>query len=68
MRSQIASGARWMLLYKLIDRVLGVLGTVVLARLLLPGDFGLVAMAMSVIAVIELATSISVDIALIQRG
>lgn len=67
MRTQIASGAGWMLLFKLIDRVLAVVSTAILARLLVPEDFGLVAMAMSVLAIIELATLFSFDIALIQR-
>ncbi|MDW8356266.1 MAG: oligosaccharide flippase family protein, partial [Bryobacterales bacterium] len=40
----------------------------VLARLLVPADFGLVAMAMSVIAVLDLLTSFSFDVALIQKA
>lgn len=67
MKGQIARGAAWMVLFKLIDRVLGILSTLILARLLLPADFGLVAMAMSVIAVIELASAFSFEIALIQK-
>jgi lipopolysaccharide exporter len=67
MKSQIASGASWMVLFKLIDRILAVVSTVILARLLVPEDFGLVAMAMSVLAVIDLATSFSFEIALIQK-
>jgi len=67
MKQQIASGASWMLLFKLIDRVLAVVSTVILARLLVPEDFGLVAMAMSVLAIIELATLFNFDVALIQR-
>lgn len=56
-----------MVLFRVVDRSLGLLSTLILARVLVPADFGLVAMAMSVIAVIELATSFSFDIALIQR-
>lgn len=67
MRSEIASGAGWMLLFRLIDRALGLVSTVILARLLVPQDFGLVAMALSVIGVIEMATWMSFDVALIQR-
>ncbi|MCS6921239.1 MAG: lipopolysaccharide biosynthesis protein, partial [Elioraea sp.] len=44
-----------------------IVSTLVLARLLVPADFGLVAMAMSVIAVLELITSFSFDVALIQK-
>lgn len=68
MKSQIASGAGWMVLFRLIDRSLGVISTLVLARLLVPEDFGLVAMAMSLLAIIELATSFNFEVALIQRA
>lgn len=65
--NKIARGATWMLLFKLFDRGLGLVSTVVLARVLVPADFGLVAMAMSVIALIELASAFSFETALIQR-
>ena len=65
MRAEIARGAAWMVLLRLFDRSVGILSTTVLARLLVPADFGLVAMAMSVIAIIELATAFSFEIALI---
>ena len=67
MKREIARGAAWMLLFKAVDRALGIVSTLLLARLLVPADFGLVAMAMSVIAVIELATAFSFEIALIQN-
>jgi lipopolysaccharide exporter len=56
-----------MVLLRMSDRVVGVASTLVLARTLVPADFGLVAMAMSVIAVIELATAFGFDVALIQN-
>lgn len=68
MRGQIAKGAAWMVLFRLLDRSVGLISTAVLARLLLPNDFGLVAMAMSVIAIIELATAFSFEVALIQMA
>lgn len=67
MRAEMAKGAAWMVLFRLVDRSVGIVSTAVLARLLLPADFGLVAMAMSVIAIIELATAFSFEIALIQK-
>ena len=66
MGQRVATGAAWMVTFKLLDRSLGVISTIVLARLLIPADFGLVAMAMSVIAGLELLRSFSFDIALIQ--
>ena len=68
MKREIATGAAWMIFMRLCDRVLGLVSTLVLARLLLPSDFGLVAMAMSFIALIELAGAFSFEVALIQRA
>ncbi|MGH8797985.1 MAG: lipopolysaccharide biosynthesis protein [Caldimonas sp.] len=67
MRAEIARGAAWMVLFRLFDRSVGIVSTALLARLLIPADFGLVAMAMSVIAIIDLATTFSFEIALIQK-
>ena len=57
-----------MVFFRLIDRSLGLISTAILARLLLPADFGLVAMAMSIIGLIELATAFGFEIALIQKA
>lgn len=56
-----------MVLFKLIDRLIGVVSVVLLARLLTPADFGLIAMATSVVALIELMSAFGFDTALIQR-
>lgn len=64
----MATGAAWMVFFRLIDRSLGLISTAILARLLLPADFGLVAMAMSIIGLIELATAFGFEIALIQKA
>jgi PST family polysaccharide transporter len=61
-------GAMWMISFKLIERSIGLVSTLLLARLLVPADFGLVAMAMSVVAVLELMGAFSFDVALIQRS
>jgi PST family polysaccharide transporter len=57
-----------MVLFRLFDRSLGIVSTMILARLLIPADFGLVAMAMSVIAIVELATTFNFELALIQKA
>lgn len=67
MSGEIARGAAWMVLYRLLDRSVGIVSTAILTRLLIPADFGLVAMAMSIIAVIELATAFGFEVALIQK-
>ena len=56
-----------MVAFKLIDRSLGLVSTVVLARLLVPADFGLVAMAMVLISALQLLVSFSFDVHLISN-
>jgi lipopolysaccharide exporter len=56
-----------MLLFRLAEKSLGLISTLVLARVLVPEDFGLVAMAMSIIALVELASSFSFETILIQK-
>lgn len=62
----MALGATWMVLFKMVQRTIGMISTIILARLLIPADFGVVAMAMSIVAVLELLTAFSFDIALIR--
>lgn len=54
-------------LLRISVRGIGLVSTVILARLLVPADFGIVAMAMSILAFLELATAFSFDIPLIQK-
>lgn len=60
-------GAVWMLLLKFVDQGLGFISTLVLVRLLSPTDFGIVAMALSFVAMAELLIAFGFDIALIQH-
>ncbi len=64
---QMAHGAIWMVLFKLFERSLGLISTLMLVRVLSPADFGIVAMAMSFIFMAELLTLFGFDIALIQK-
>lgn len=63
----MAKGAVWMVLFRLADRSIGLVSTLILARLLVPADFGLVAMGMSVYAALEIMSTFSFDLALIQN-
>ncbi|MGH8218521.1 MAG: lipopolysaccharide biosynthesis protein [Steroidobacteraceae bacterium] len=65
-RTLMARGALWMVLFKALDRSLGFVSTLILARLLVPADFGLVAMATSLIAFLELLTYFGLDTALLR--
>ena len=63
----MAAGIAWMSLMRIGVKSLGLVSTVILARLLVPADFGLVTMAMSIIAALELLGAFGFDFALIQR-
>lgn len=65
--SRLLKGVAWMLAFRLFDRGAGVLSILVLARLLLPEHFGVVALASSVVAFIELLAALGLDTILIQR-
>ena len=54
-------GMRWTI------RLIGVVNTVILARVLTPQDFGLVAMATVVIGLLDAVTAINVDLPLIRN-
>jgi lipopolysaccharide exporter len=66
-RSKMARGAVWMVAFKLIDRSIGFVSTLILARLLTPDNFGVVAMATSFTSVLEMIGAFGFDMALIQR-
>jgi len=63
---RMAKGAAWMVAVRLFDRMIGLISTVILARLLFPADFGVVALAMSIIAVLEIWAEFGFDLALIR--
>ena len=56
-----------MVLIKLLERSIGIISTIVLARILVPEDFGLNAMSTSVIALIALMRAFNFDVFLIQK-
>lgn len=63
----VAAGALWMIALKVIERSIGVISTTILARLLIPADFGLVAMAMAIFAILELTGQFGFDHAIIRK-
>lgn len=62
----MANGAIWMVVMRFADRSLGLVSVMILARFLVPGDFGVVAMATSFMALIELFGAFGFDAALIR--
>ena len=67
LRKSAISGLKWSTLSLFARRGLSLLTTIVLARLLAPSDFGLVAMAAVVIGFIELFQDLGTATAVIQR-
>lgn len=56
-----------MVLFKFVERGLGLISTLILARLLAPGDFGVIAMALSFIAMAEMMVAFGFDTAIIHN-
>ena len=65
-QQKMATGAMWMVLFKLTERSIGLISTLILARVLSPSDFGVIAMALSFIFFAEQLAAFSFDIALIH--
>lgn len=64
---EIAKGAAWVIFFRILSRGVSVVSIFILARLLTPEDFGLMALAMATIVFLELAGNFSFDVALIQK-
>lgn len=67
MKEKLANGALLLGAAKAITVLLGLVGTFLLARLLTPEDFGLVAVATVLLSVIAPVTELSLSSALIQQ-
>lgn len=67
LRSALIRGAGWTFAMRWATRLLGLLSTAILARLLSPTDFGLVAMAMIVVGFVDSWLNLGIDSALIQN-
>lgn len=67
---RMVKGAAWMVGLRLAMRVIGLISTIILARLLVPEDFGLVAIATTVVGGLEIISEFGFDVVLIrdQRG
>jgi lipopolysaccharide exporter len=61
-KALLVLGVRW------IDRLIGLVSTIILARLLAPEDFGIVAMAMLVVGLIDVMLDFGVNITLVQNN
>ena len=64
--SRVARGAQWMVAWRVISRALGFVSVLILANLLVPADFGLVAVATTVSAAVEGLSQLGVRDALVR--
>jgi len=64
---QIAKGSVWMVLFKILEKSISIVSTIILARLLSPEDFGLVAIALLIVTLLELLRAFNFDMALIHN-
>ncbi|MDR3534923.1 MAG: lipopolysaccharide biosynthesis protein [Acetobacteraceae bacterium] len=62
-----ATGAGWIIVWRMSTRILGIISTIVLVRVLAPADFGLVALATTFAQAIDWIATIGVDAALIRE-
>lgn len=65
---ELTKGGAWMLAMRLFIRVLGLVNVVILARLLSPEDFGIVAMATLAVGLLQLFADVNVDLLLLREG
>ena len=63
---RMAKGATWMVMLRLAVRSIGLINTFILARLLLPEDFGLIALAMVTITLLDTLSEFGFETALIR--
>jgi lipopolysaccharide exporter len=66
-RSRLLKGAVWLSGARLASNILATIGTLFLARLLLPSDFGLVALGTTTLSILASITNISLSEALVQH-
>ena len=64
---KVAHGAKRMVVLRVAERLVGLASFSILARILVPEDFGLLVLASSIVAVIEIFGQAGIDLALIQR-
>jgi O-antigen/teichoic acid export membrane protein len=65
--SRIIVGGSWAIAVQVVERIIGLASIAILARLLTPDDFGVVAVAGTVVAAVELLSAFGFDWALVRQ-
>lgn len=63
-----ALGALIVIAMRFTDRAIGVISTMILARILLPADFGIIAMSFVVVGLVDVLLDLGVAIVLVQKS
>ncbi|HVN43776.1 MAG TPA: oligosaccharide flippase family protein [Steroidobacteraceae bacterium] len=66
-QNRIFVGSSWLIGVQAVERLIGLVSIAFLARLLTPRDFGVVAVAMTVVAAVELTSAFGFDWALVRH-
>lgn len=66
MAHRIAAGAAWLIAARLATRAIDFVGLLILANLLVPADFGLIAVAMTVVQIVEAVFELPVNQVLLR--
>jgi O-antigen/teichoic acid export membrane protein len=66
-KDKMLRGVGWMAAFKVAERLIALVGMLVLARLLLPADFGIVVLATATIGLLEVLGAVGLDTALIRQ-
>lgn len=66
-KTKILKGMAWTVSFRFGQRLMGLVSTLILVRVLAPKDFGIIAMGMAVGAVLDAISSFGFDQAIIQR-
>lgn len=64
---KVARGGVWIFSLRVVSRIVSLIRTIIIARLLVPGDFGLMGIALLSIAVLRTFSQTGIDKALIQK-
>jgi len=64
---RIAAGAAWMVLVRIAIRSIGLVSMMILARLLVPEDFGLIALASTVVGILEVLGAFGFDVVILRE-
>jgi O-antigen/teichoic acid export membrane protein len=66
-KARLTKGSLWISGGRVLTNLLAVVSTIVLARLLVPADFGLVALGTTMLAILSAITNLSMGAALVQH-